>query len=125
VASPAARTDGLITETIDDEVVVFDLDDDFVSRLNRPASLVWRYCDGRHSIAELVAILVEELGDTADEDVVLIGLDILASRGLIVSGYEERDAAAHLLSHERLSSRVGIDTAKALAPMVFSAWLRP
>jgi hypothetical protein len=118
---PVARTDGVLTETLDGELLVYDLDGDTASQLNRTATLVWRSCDGRRTVAELLTIVVEELGETADQDVVLMALDSLSEHGLISSGYKERDGAAIALSRRRFFRRVGVAGAAAVnAPVVFT-----
>jgi len=122
---PLARTEGLVTEaTTDGELLVYDLAGDVASRLNYTAALVWRSCDGRRTISQLKAILGEELGESVDEDVVLIALDSLLESGLIVSGYQERDGAAVALSRRRFFRRAALAGAAAIAaPIVYSAIL--
>ena len=123
---PLARTDRLLTETLDGELLVYDLDGDLASHLNRTAALVWRNCDGRRTVEDLVTVVQAELGDTADEDVVLMALDSLSERGLITSGYEERDGQAVALSRRRFFRRVGVIGAMAVnAPVVYSAIIPP
>lgn len=118
---PIARTDGVLTETVDGELLVYDLDGDMASHLNRTAAVVWRNCDGRRTVADLLTIVIDELGETADEDVVLMALDSLAEHGLLSSGYEERDGAAVALSRRRFFRRVGVVGASAVnAPVVYS-----
>jgi hypothetical protein len=53
-----------------------------VSALNRTAAIVWRSCDGQNTIAELVELLGEEIGDLADEDLVMLTLDSLDAAGV-------------------------------------------
>ena len=123
---PLARTAGLLTETLDDEVLVYDLDGDTALHLNRTAALVWRSCDGRRTVAELVTLVHHELGVAVDEDVVLMALDTLVDHGLIISGYDERDGGAVALSRRRFFRRVGAVGAAALnAPVVYSALVPP
>jgi hypothetical protein len=123
---PLARTDRLLTETLHDELLVYDLDGNNAVHLNRTAALVWRNCDGRRTVQDLVTIVQAELGDKADEDVVLMALDSLSERGLISSGYEERDGQAVALSRRRFFRRVGAVGALAInAPVVYSAIIPP
>jgi hypothetical protein len=111
----------VLTETLDDELLVYDLDRDNATHLNRTAALVWRSCDGRRTVPELLALVVEQLGATADEDVVLMALDSLSEHGLISSGYEERGGAAVALSRRRFFRRVGVAGAAAVnAPVVYT-----
>jgi hypothetical protein len=119
---PLARTDHLLTETLDGELLVYDLNGDIAVHLNRTAALVWRLCDGRHTVAELSTRVAAELGTPADEEVVLMALDSLSEHGLLSSGYEERDGAAVALSRRRFFRRFGIAGAAVMkAPVVFSA----
>jgi hypothetical protein len=119
---PVGRREGLLTEELDGEVLVYDLSGDTALHLNETAALVWRSCDGSRTVAELAALVSEELGERTDDDVVLMALDNLADHGLISSGYEERDGAAVALSRRRFFRRVGVAGGAAFsAPVVYAA----
>ena len=105
---PLARTDAVVTEDVADEVLVYDERTDVACRLNRSAALVWRNSDGKRTLEDLVHVLEADLGDVADEDMVLMALDSLAEHGLIESGYEARDSTASRLSRRRFFRRVGV-----------------
>jgi len=100
--------DGVVTEDVADEMIVYDERTDVACRLNRSAALVWRNCDGKRTLPDLTRVLEADLGDVADEDMVLVALDSLAEHGLIESGYERRDATASRLSRRRFFRRVGV-----------------
>jgi hypothetical protein len=122
---PLARTTGLITEDVDGELLVYDAQTDVACRLNGSAALVWQNSDGKRSIDDLVAVLAEELGELADEDMVLVALDHLAEHGLIESGYDTRDAHAARLSRRRFIRRVGVVGAAAMSVPVVHSMLVP
>ena len=105
---PLARTDAVVTEDVADEVLVYDERTDVACRLNQSAALVWRNSDGKRTLEDLVHVLEADLGDVADEDMVLMALDSLAEHGLIESGYEARDSTASRLSRRRFFRRVGV-----------------
>lgn len=110
----------MLTEALDGELLVYDLNGDVATHLNRTAAVVWRHCDGTRTVQALLTLVVEELGETADEDVVLMALDSLLDHGLL-SGYRERDGAAVALSRRRFFRRVGVVGAAALnAPVAYS-----
>ena len=46
---PRMREQGLITDELPDEILVYDLDRHKAHCLNRTAALVWRQCDGKTS----------------------------------------------------------------------------
>lgn len=102
-------------------MLVYDLDGDVATHLNQTAALVWRNCDGTRTVAQLVTLVRQELGESAAEDVVLMALDSLLEHGLLSSGYRERDGAAVALSRRRFFRRVGVIGAAALnAPVAYS-----
>jgi Coenzyme PQQ synthesis protein D (PqqD) len=104
-----------------DELLVYDERADVVSALNRTAAIVWRSCDGLHTIAELVDVLGEEIGDLADEDLVMLTLDSLDEQGLFESGYRRREPDEASFSRRRFIRQAGVvGTASALLPVVAS-----
>ncbi len=83
---PVARTDRLIKQVVDQETLVYDPDDDTACCLNSFATLVWRQCDGAHSVEQIAALVSAEMqfpdGVTA-EDAVWRVLDELEEHRLI------------------------------------------
>ncbi len=80
---PLARQDQLVVEELPDETLVYDLKRDKAHCLNRTAALVWQHCDGRTSVAEVAALLEEQLATPADEAVVWMALDRLGRAHLL------------------------------------------
>jgi hypothetical protein len=118
---PVARTKGLFTEDLGDEVLVYDEDELIACRLNQTAAFVWRNCDGKRKISDIVALLQAEFGEDADEDMALIALDELSARQLIKSGYEQRTPGASKYSRRHFLRRVGLaSVGTALLPIVYS-----
>jgi hypothetical protein len=125
VDRPLARGAGLLTEEVDGELIVYDEHDQVACRLNHVAALVWRSSDGTRTIDELVAVVAQELGDVADEDLVRIALDQLAEHDLIESGYEQRDADEARFSRRRFFRRVGVVGAAAAALPIVTSMVVP
>jgi hypothetical protein len=119
---PLARTEGLTIEDVDGELRVYGEEPGTGCVLNETAAIVWRNCDGKRKLKHLVALVSEQTGTPADEDMVLIALDKLAEHGLLLSGYEPRGAQEERLSRRRFFGRAGIAGATAMAaPVVYSA----
>ncbi len=74
---PRARQDELVVEELQDETLVYDLKRHKARCLNRTAALVWQHCDGQTSVADVAALLEEQLATPADEAVVWMALDRL------------------------------------------------
>lgn len=113
-----ARTQGLLTEEVDGELLAYDRETDTAWRLNSSAAFVWRSCDGTRTLEDLRTALAAEVGADVAEDVVLIALDELAERGMIESGYEQRDEVSVRLSRRRFFRRAG--AVAAAVPVVYS-----
>ncbi len=80
---PRKRQDELVVEELPDETLVYDLERHKARCLNRTAALVWRHCDGQTSVAEMAALLEEQLAIPADEAVVWMALDRLGRAQLL------------------------------------------
>lgn len=113
---PKARTEGLVIESIDNELVVYDDTTKRAHCLNRSAALVWGYCDGKTAVAAMAARLAADAGSTANEDVVLFALRQLAERDLL-------DRPLNVSSDVAMNRRqllMGLGAAAVLVPVVTS-----
>jgi len=96
---PKARTDGLISEQLGGETIVFDGERQKAHSLNHSASIVWRHSNGERSVAELATVLGTELGIEPDESLVELALEELAGANLLEpppNGVTRRDAVRRL-----------------------------
>jgi hypothetical protein len=80
---PNARTTGLLTEQIGDELVIYDQEKKRAHRLNRTSAAVWRKCDGTKTVEDIAKLLQEELNPAADESLVLLTLSQLDTAHLL------------------------------------------
>jgi hypothetical protein len=116
--NPEARQDGLLTEQVADELVVYDQERKLVHRLNPSSALVWRHCDGTRSITDVAALLREELSPVADEDLVWVALDRLGAANLLREPIR-RSAADTRLSRRQVVRKVGrVGVLALLLPVV-------
>lgn len=53
---PRARQDGLLEETVGEELLLYDQDSHTAHCLSPLAVCVWRHCDGEHDLAELAVL---------------------------------------------------------------------
>ena len=117
---PRAKRNGLLSEQLEDELIVYDQDRDRGHCLNRTAALVWRHADGEHTIADLATILRGELDPVADENLVWHALDRLNAAHLLEE-LEPRSTDEMRASRRRFISKVGLlGVASLLLPMVTS-----
>jgi DNA-binding transcriptional ArsR family regulator len=124
-SKPRARQSGFLTEKFEDELLLYDKSRHLACRLNQTAAVVWQNSNGKRTVADLVAVLRNEIGDLADEDLVMVTLDRLEEQGLIESGYSRRDADSVRLSRRRFIRRAGAVGAAALALPVVHGVVAP
>ena len=109
---PRARTEGVVSERIDDEVVVYDQLSQTAHCLSSDAASVWEHCDGRKSPAQIARGLKRAPAEVER------ALDALRECGLLDEapvgdrGYSRREAAVR-------AAKVG--GAAFAAPLVYSA----
>ena len=61
---PLARTEDILTESLDDEVLVYDLRTHEATCLNASAALIWDLCDSQRTIGDIV----DEVGNAEITD---------------------------------------------------------
>lgn len=81
---PSARHDMLVVEELENEILVYDSENVQASCLNPTASLVWKYADGKTSVAEIASRMSLDLGSTVDPKVVYYALEQLDKRNLLI-----------------------------------------
>jgi hypothetical protein len=106
---PRAQRTGLLVQSVGDQQVVYDQKRQRLHVLNRTTSLVWRHCDGQHTLADLVELVGRELNAPVDESVVVLALEQLAEAHLL------EGAAASTYGTESLSRREMLQRAAAVA----------
>jgi len=116
---PRARTEDVITEWIDDELVVYDQRSQTAHCLSRDAASVWELCDGNLSEAEIA----ERLGLAFE--IVQRAADALSESGLLDEGPIKVE---HKHAYSRREVTAGLAKAGGAAfaaPLIYSAVVRP
>jgi hypothetical protein len=118
---PAARSEGLLVESLGDELLIYDSDRDRAHSLNAVAAAVWELSDGRRSVAELAEAATAKLGDPVSEEAASRALSQLEERRLLV-GQLPRRMSGRDFSRRQALARAGVigATAAFAAPLVKS-----
>jgi hypothetical protein len=107
-----------IVRQLSEEFLVYDKETSQAHCLNRTAIGVWKLCDGKITVAEIIQKLEKESKSTVDERIVWMALRQLQKSGLllgrILSSKEE-----NTLSRRALVKKMGVAAALAL-PVVTS-----
>lgn len=115
-ANPIARKDELEVRELAEEVIIYDLRTHKAHCLNRSAALVWKNCDGEHTVADVARAVGSEFGTRADETVVWSALAQLEKFDLL-DKRPARPAGVPRLSRRAMIRRVGVAVA---VPLVVS-----
>jgi hypothetical protein len=81
--NPKSRNEGLLVQEIGEELVIHDRHRPKAHRLNATAALVWRHCDGQHSVADLAKLLQRRLDAPQSEELVRLTLTMLEKERLL------------------------------------------
>jgi hypothetical protein len=113
---PRARRDGLLEETVGDELLLYDQSSDIAHCLSPIAACVWRHCDGERDVAELALLA------GTNESLVVDALHELLAKDLLDGEPGLAQGAVPGESRREVIVRVGrYGAAAAGASMIVSA----
>lgn len=115
---PQVRTEGLLSERVDDELVIYDQLSHTAHCLSREAAAIWEACDGRRSRADISRELA------VDRTIVDDALAELAERGLLLEAAEpaERDGYSRRQAAVKFAK---VGAVAFTAPLVYSVAIGP
>lgn len=113
---PEARRNGIVTQEMSDELLVYDLESNKAHCLNSTASFVWRNCDGENTVDDIRAEFEQKTGQTVSEEIIVLAFEQLHSTELILSS---GNVPASGISRRELLKKAGFAAAVAL-PLVSS-----
>ena len=117
---PLAKRSGFMLQPVGDQLVVFDQARQRLHVLNRSTAVVWRHCDGRHTVAELVELVGHELGAPADESLISLALEQLDEARLLEERLARAPGEDNLSRREMLHRAATALAAGVLLPTVTS-----
>jgi hypothetical protein len=80
---PNSRQSNLVVQEIESELLIYDLQINKAFCLNKTSALVWQFCDGTNSIAEIGELMSRNLKLNVSEEFVWLALDDLKKNGLL------------------------------------------
>ena len=113
---PQAKADGIVTQEMTDELLVYDLHSNKAHCLNSTAGFVWQNCDGESTVEDIRTALEESTGDEVRGDVIALAVQQLAANNLLTELVAEVDLG---ISRRALIKKAGFAAAIAL-PIVAS-----
>jgi len=119
---PKARSENLLVQNSDKELLVYDLKTNKAICLNETSALIWQQCDGTKNENEIAKEIGNKLGHTVKTDLVRFAIDQLRKENLLENSERMSETFAGL-SRREVIRKVGLSSMIAL-PMV-SAILAP
>jgi hypothetical protein len=124
---PNARKDKLVTQELEGEVLVYDLQTNKALCLNQTSASVWQNCDGKKDISQIAGSVGKQLGYVISEEVVWFALSQLEKENLLANE-EKMPDKFNDLSRREVIKKIGFTSMIALpvisslvAPMAVSA----
>ncbi len=81
---PVSRTENIVVQEINDEILVYDLKTNKAHNLNSTMALIWQKCDGKTSLHEVITILMKKLEVEIDEDFIWLAIKELDKTNLLL-----------------------------------------
>jgi hypothetical protein len=127
---PRARLDGLLEETVGEELLLYDQNSHIAHCLSPIAACVWRHCDGERNLTDLAVLA------GANEDLVADALhelrekDLLDAQsaliGSIVPGESRREAIGRIARYGAAAAAVPlVVSATAATPAMAATMCKP
>ena len=113
---PTARKNDIVIQTLEDELLIFDLKLNKAICLNKTSSLVWQFCDGKRTVEEISDQMSKHTKALISEDLVWFGLEQLNKDGLLDEELETSERFAGL-SRREVIRKIGL-TSMITLPMI-------
>ena len=117
---PHARQNGLVVQSLVEELLVYDLERHKAHCLNQTAMRVWRLCDGQNSVLKIAERLGGEMGVPAAEAVVWQALEQLSRSHLLQESVPAKAGPASMSRRTFLRKAAVIGGISIMAPVVSS-----
>lgn len=118
--NPVARQSGLVVQEMPEEVLVYDLETNKAHCLNQSAAFVWKSCDGKNSVMDIVREFEREGRGKVTEDFVWLAIDQLHENGLLAG-----DVAPRFTGQSRRQVLKTIGLASVVALPVIASLVAP
>jgi hypothetical protein len=115
---PHARANDIVIRELPDELLVYDLKNHKAHCLNKTAAAVWKYCDGKKSVAELALLVEKDLNTTVDEAAIWLAIERLSKANLLKKQVTV-PAGSPRLGRREAMRRLGLGSTLAV-PVVLS-----
>jgi len=116
---PQARKSGLIIKETEGEILIYDQQSNKAHCLNPTAAGVWKYCDGRTTLADACSSLSRDFETLIDEKLVWYAVDQFSKDNLLEKEIEPPAFVIAGMNRRQMVRTLGLSAIVAL-PLVTS-----
>ena len=106
---PKSRQSNLVVQEMEAELLIYDLQTNKAFCLNQTSAMVWQFCDGKNSIAEIAEAMSRKLKMQVSEEFVWLALDSLKRDDLLEKA-DEFEINFGGLNRRELVKKVGLSS---------------
>ena len=103
---PIVKTENLVMQELEDELLIYDLDNHKAFCLNQTSKLIWQNCDGNMGISEIASEMSKRLNQPVKNEVVWLALEDFKKEGLVNFSAETPDGLKGL-NRRQLIRKIG------------------
>jgi hypothetical protein len=126
---PRARRDGLLEETVGEELLLYDQESHTAHCLSPIAALVWRYCDGEHDATQLAelagaseSLVADALHELREKDLLVAEPELMQST---VPGESRREAIVRVARYGAAAAGASLIVSATAATPAMAASSEP
>lgn len=105
---PKARKRGLVVQEMPNEILIYDEDRAKAHCLNQTAARVWKYCDGKTTIAAACRYLSRDFGEPVDEKLVWYAIHQFSRDHLLEDQIERPTFMTSTMNRRNMVVRLGL-----------------
>ena len=98
--NPLSRQSNIVVQELENEILIYDLNNNKAFCLNETSSSVYQFCDGKNSVAEISDLVSIKLKTLISEDLIQLALKGFQMNNLLENGDEIGDHFAGLSRRE-------------------------
>ncbi len=115
---PKSRTCNIVVQDLENEILIYDLQTNKANCLNKTLATVWKFCDGKRTIPEIIAEVSKELKKPVLEDLVYLSIKQLKEVNLLEHS-EKLELRLENTSRREVIKKIGMTSMVAL-PIISS-----
>lgn len=119
---PKTRQENLVTQELENEILIYDVKSNKCFCLNVSLKLIWQFCDGKNSVDKISNLMSRKLKTIVNENLVLLGLRELYREDLLE---KDSDLEPNFLKSSRRELIKNIGFASVTVLPVISSVIAP